>query len=272
MDRIAQGLSATLSHTFFSDGTPTNPSPDAATVTITRDDGTTVVTDATVTNTGVGMVTFTLTPAQTALLDVLTVSWTASFGGQSQTFKSRVEVAGGFLFTIAELRAESTQLASTTNYPTSKVTSMRTTVESALESRLGYALVPRYTREKISGTRHILGKPYVRALRSVITNGAAIAAPELAALTYSDVVLAGYANGTVAYEHGRDNDDPEAGQAALMLAKAWIISGPVDDRALGFANESGGSFGLDTPGRNGSFFGLPAVNEWVGYNRLPSVA
>src|SRR4051812_24613083 len=105
MERIVQGRSATLAQTFQSNGIFTDPSPDTATVTITRDDGTTVVSGATATDAGTGQVTYTVTPAQTALLDGWTVTWTATFGGQAQTFKQRVEVAGDVLFSVADALA-----------------------------------------------------------------------------------------------------------------------------------------------------------------------
>ena len=277
MERIQQGRSATLSHTFYQDGVATNPSPDVATVTISRADGTAVVTNAAATEAGVGVVTYTLTPTQTALLDTLTVSWTASFGGLPQVFTMIVEVAGDFLFTISEMRAQSTKLANVTDYPVAKITAMRTLVEKAMEKRVGFALVPRYERETASATSGVLLPrwPYVRAIRSATTTSGTLTAGELAALTTDGVSVTGYSwpagNVTVGYEHGRGNTDPEAGLAAMMLAKAWLMSGPVDDRALGFANESGGSFALATPGRSGSSFGLPFVDAFISENRLVAV-
>jgi hypothetical protein len=85
LQRIAQGRSATLTHTFLSGGVAADPIPDTATYTITRADGTTLAASS-ATEAGTGKVTVTLTPAQTALLDTLTVTWTATFGGQSQPF------------------------------------------------------------------------------------------------------------------------------------------------------------------------------------------
>jgi hypothetical protein len=69
VQRIVRGRSATLTHTFYSDAAATDPSPDVTTVTITRADGTAVVTAAATTEAGTGVVTYTVTPAQTALLD-----------------------------------------------------------------------------------------------------------------------------------------------------------------------------------------------------------
>jgi hypothetical protein len=105
MIRIVRGRSAELSYTFYVDGNATDPTPDSASVSITRADGSTLTPSASVDNSGVGVVSITLTPAETALLDTLTVTWTATFAGQAQTFVDTVEVAGDVLFTIAEARA-----------------------------------------------------------------------------------------------------------------------------------------------------------------------
>lgn len=274
LTRVVAGRLATITHTFLSD-----PVPDTATVSITRADGTVLTPTASVDNSGVGVSSITLTPTETALLDTLTVTWTATFGGQAQAFTDRVEVVGGVLFTIAEMRAESSQLASTTEYPDSKIAEMRTTVENALERRIGYALVPRYSRDTVSGDGAVLrlNRPYVRAIRSVSVGGVALTADDLATISYQGTWLygrswtSGYSNVVVGYEHGRDNDDPEANLAAITLAKAWLIKGPVDDRALGFASDVG-TYSLATPGRGGSSFGLPFVDEFVASNRLPTLA
>jgi hypothetical protein len=109
--RIVQGRSATLSHTFLTGSTATDPTPDTATVTVTRADGTTFVPTASVDNSATGVASITFTPAETALLDRWTLTWTATFGGQAQTYKDTVEVAGDVLFTIAQARAAITSNA-----------------------------------------------------------------------------------------------------------------------------------------------------------------
>jgi hypothetical protein len=103
LQRIAQGRSATLTHTFLSGGVAADPIPDTATIAITRADGTVLAASSPATEAGTGKVTVTLTPAQTALLDTLTLTWTATFGGQSQPFVDYVEVAGGFICGLDEL-------------------------------------------------------------------------------------------------------------------------------------------------------------------------
>jgi hypothetical protein len=203
LQRIVRGRSATLTHTFYSDATATDPSPDTTTVTITRADGTAVVTGAAATEAGTGVVTYTVTPAQTALLDRWTVTWTATFGGQSQPFVSYVEVAGDVLFSLAEARAVA-PLNNTTTYTTAAIVAMRTSVEQAI------------------------------------------------------------GNITVGYEYGLDRPPQRIKMDALRLCRQWLVNGPVDDRALGVAAPDGAfSFGLATPGRNGSIFGLPDLDAAI---------
>jgi hypothetical protein len=48
------------------------------------------------------------------------------------------------------------------------------------------------------------------------------------------------------------------------LARSWLVSGPVDDRASTFnAGADGGTYSLVVPGRGGSYFGLPEVDATV---------
>jgi hypothetical protein len=271
MQRIVQGLSATLSHTFYVDGVATDPSPATATVTITRDDGTAVVTAQAATRTAAGVFTYTLTPTHTALLDILTVGWTATFGGQPQTFTDVVEVAGGVLFTIAQARALK-PLQSTTDFPTAAIVEARTMIETALEDACGVAFVPRYAKGTFNGTGRstMLLPPRVRAIRSTTVDGVAVSAPYLATmrmlstgeLYYPSFWTSGFANYELAYEWGYDFPPPRVSQAALTWAKAWLVKGPVDERWTSMTSEDG-TYALSTPGMRGANSGLPEVDQTI---------
>jgi hypothetical protein len=287
MERIAQGRSATLTHTFYVDGVASNPSPDAATVQISRSDGTELVAETTATEAGTGIVTYTLTPAQTALLDTLTVTWQATFGGWEQTYVDTVEVAGGFLFSLPDLIALK---PSNLSWTTAKMTATRTLVEQTIEDACARAFVPRYTLETLSGngmSNLMLKWPDVRSVRTVTVTtagvGTAYTVGELALVAANPTGLVsntgrvwdlGSGNITIGYEHGPDFTPARVTQAALTLARAWLVKGPVDDRALGVAAPDGGfSFGLATPGRNGSWVGLPEVDAVIDqYNMRVGVA
>lgn len=271
MQRIAQALSATLTHTFFSDGVATDPSPATATVTITRNDGTAVVTAQAATRTAAGVFTYTVTPTHTALLDIWEVGWSATFGGQPQTFTDIVEVAGGVLFTIAQARAL-TPLSNTTTYTTAQIVEARTMVETAIEDACGVAFVPRYAKGTFdgSGTSTMLLPPRVRAIRSASNEGVAVSAPYLATmrmlstgeLYYPSIWGAGFANYEIAYEWGYDYPPPRVSQAALTWAKNWLVKGPVSDRATSVVSEDG-TFALSTPGMRGANSGLPEVDQVI---------
>jgi hypothetical protein len=278
MERIARARSSTLTHTFYVDGVATNPTPDTATVTVTRADGTALYTNAATTDAGVGAFSFTLTPTDTALLDRLTVGWTATFGNQLQTVNRTVEVAGDFLFAIIE--AQAIKLGNTTlgsQFTVAKIVEMRTLVEMALEDACGVAFVPRYERERVSADGyHLRVKwPKVRAVRSAshtATDGTTITAltsTELASvvgtpggLYYPNRWTTGWSNMTVGYEHGYDTPPPRISRAGLLLTKRWLLEGPVDDRATSLSTDDG-TFLLVTPGMRGAMFDLPEVNAAV---------
>jgi hypothetical protein len=272
MNRIMVGRSATLTHTFYVDGTATNPSPDSATVTITRDDGTVVASaDATV-DTGTGTVSYTLTPADVPDLDLLRVEWVATFAGEAQTFTDVVEVVGGFLFSIGQARVVK-PLDNATLYPLTAITETRTLVEQALEDACGVAFVPRYGREVFDGAGLVTllaHQPRVTALRSVTLDGISVGSTALATirgnvlgrLYYPDTWLTGYGNYDIAYEHGYEQPPLRITQAALLLAKNWLVKGPIDDRTTAFSTEDG-TYSLATPGMRGASFGIPEVDAAV---------
>jgi hypothetical protein len=81
VDRSLQNTDYTFNGGVTVDEVGTDPSPDSATVTITRADGTPVVTAATAVNGPNGGFSYTLVPAQTALLDTLTATWTFTLNG-----------------------------------------------------------------------------------------------------------------------------------------------------------------------------------------------
>lgn len=282
LSRILKAHSATLTHTLYLDGVATNPSPDSATVTITNDAGTAVVTAQAATDTGTGTFSYTVTPTQTANLDRWTVAWTVTFGGQAQVFTDIVEIVGGFLFTIAQARAV-TPLNNATLYPTQTIVDTRTLVEQALEDACGVAFVPRYRKESFDGwgvTTLLAHQPRVTAIRSASLNGTALTVSDLALvggnqngrLYYVNTWTSGYGNYVVAYEHGYEQPPLRMTQAALLLAKNWLVKGPIDDRTTAFSTEDG-TFSLATPGLRGSTFGIPEVDAAVAdYGLRVSVA
>ncbi len=71
----------------------------------------------------------------------------------------------------------------------------------------------------------------------------------------------------VVYEHGRDAPLSRTLRATQLLARAWLIQGPVDDRATQIASAGGGVINLATPGLLGAVFGIPEVDAALNADR-----
>lgn len=273
MERILLNTPATITATFYVDGLPTDPTPQTVTLSVNRADGTNITNGVVTTRLGAGLYSYPLTTVQTGTLDELTATWTSTNLG---TLTTSVEVVGGYLFTIAQLRAFSNNaFADTTKYPTAELVRVRTDVEIALERELGYALVPRYERATVTAqSRYLQLKPFTRTIRSLSSAGTVV---DTSVLPLSET---GYLAGTytwpvvVGYEHGLDaNSDTtrRMQRAGLMLAKSWLQDSPVDDRASTFSSVDGGTYGLVVPGRGGSTFGVPDVDVAVERERFVAI-
>ena len=277
LDRIKRATPATISNTWYSAGTIADPG--TVTVGIVRADGSVVVPAGTATaGSGPAARTFPLTAAHTALLDTLTATWTSSTLGTDTT---EHEVVGDFLFSLADARAMK-PLDDPTKYPTATLTAMRTAVEQALEDACGVAFVPRYELETFTVDGCAGGLvarwPRITAVRSAMIDGTDIT-PLSDVLGVREGLIYlhrswgyGWHHGwghqhrsiVVGYEHGHTAPPARVSRAGLLLARSWLVSGPVDDRAATFsAGADGGTYSLVVPGRNGSVFGLPEVDAVV---------
>lgn len=283
MIRVVQGRSATLAHTFYSDGVATDPSPDAATIGITREDGAILVAAGTpATEVGTGTVSYTLTPAQTALLDVLTVTWTAVFGAQSQSFVTRVEIRGDVLFSIADARLLS-PLGNTTTYPAARIATARTLAETALEEACRVPFAPTYFRVTLDGdSRTDLLLPIVLPLTvtTATVDGQTVDPTTIGLYDDGRLYLAtgwstGWsANSPGAATRGRRNviikgtygypyPPPRVSRAALLLAKRFLVDLPVSDRATSLTTQDGTTQFLVTAGVRQAVFDVPECNAVI---------
>jgi hypothetical protein len=267
LQRIVQGRSATLTHTFTSDGVATDPVPDTATYTITRADGTVLATGG-ATEAGTGKVTVTVTPTQTALLDTWAVKWTATFGGQAQSFTDTVEVAGGTICTISELGSVLTGLT------TAQLAERRTKIEQRLEKALGYAVVPRYALEtKYARDGVVATRLPLRAVRSISVSGAAYSVAQLNALTLRSWSVRGvwaYGPVVIGYEHGQDGPDADVQEGALLLANEMFGTGAVDQYVVRQEADNM-AVTYSSPSNSGAFIGA-RLNQIIAANRVPAVA
>jgi hypothetical protein len=268
--RLLVGTPMTVGVVFFDTGIAADPG--TVTVTLTRADGTVLAVGAPTAGTGSGPRSYRLSTVAAGSLDTLTATWSSATLG---TITTTIEIVGGFLFSLPEVRAL-TPLDDTTKYTNADVLTVRTQVEEAIEQEAGCAFVPRYTLETFDGTGTntlLLSKPVVRRLRSVSVNAALYGSTDLAVLATkaAGTVYApagwpsGYSNVTIGYEHGYGTPPAEIRRAALMLAKMWLTArrSPLDDRAVTFSAADGGSYSLAVPGRNGSYFGHPDVDSVI---------
>lgn len=266
--RVLRTAAVALTHVFYVDETPTSAST-GVTVAVTRLDGTAVSSGSATLGTP-GSYTYTV-PGQ-ANLDTLVVDWTAtSIGGAVVTARDYIEVAGGYLFGIAEARTQPPGLDAT-RFPTATLVVKRLEVEQECERICGRAFVPRFNRITLSGndsSKLLLPHVDIRAVRAVKVNGTALAGSDLATVypLPSGVLDRGYSywpsgwnNVVVEYEHGMDYPPADLAQAAMLRLRRRLIatSSGVPDDAISWSAAEGGTYRLSTPTREKT--GMPEVD------------
>lgn len=264
--QILRGATATLSWQYL-DQDGENADPATVTVGVNRADGTVLVASGTATGgTGNAARTLALTAVQTAQLDTLAVTWTRS--ADSTTYPTVVEVVGAYYFTIAQVRARETSLANTQKYLAADLQQLRRDVETEFEEITEVAFVPRYRRERLSGTGAsclLLPTPFPRrviAVSEVANDGATTAwtATEVAAIRTAEVTglvhsalrsfPAGTQNLIVAWEHGHDRPPTDVRDKAMLRLRHHVTrpKSAVPDRAATFQLEGGNVYRLDQAG------------------------
>ena len=262
------GQAATLAVTLTSDGTPIDASGSVL-VTITRDDGTAVVTAQTAVHGVTGVYTFTLTAAQNMQLDRLTCVWSGTIAGQANVWTTRVQVAGGVSFSVAQAR-KLRPLDDATTYPAGDIVAYREGAEEALEDVTWGAFVPRYQRATYSlrrGRATLL--PNVRAVRSVKLDGTLLTSDEYDWTTTGLLTVHAQSWNApwdwtmhqveVCYEHGLDETPWRVSRALMLLTRRWLVESPFDERTtkvqmirIGQLDLQGEGFGIP--------FDIPELN------------
>lgn len=291
---ILRGTAGVLEVVLSVDGVPTDPDPSPGPqVTVVDAAGTVVVTPALAIalGGGSGKLRFIVTPDKTAQVSEWLATWTFAQGGVQQSVTTFHRVVGDVLFTLAEARTyDGAALANSPTYSDAAILAARDRIADAFAEICGVAFGARYASEVLDGD----GSESVRvsshralAVRSIrIRSGAtwtALSSDELAdVIVYPRGPLyretlgtfpVGRRNVEVVYEHGIQPVPAEIRLAGLRLLRDQLVKSPLDDRATSQAGEFG-TFSLATAGRNGSYFGLPLVDEVLNRyrERVPVVA
>lgn len=263
-EHILRGAAATLEVTFYADGVVADPG--VTTVSVTRLDGTAIVTGAATSGAGAAARTYALGAEHTAELDVLTVAWdSATYGTVEQT----IEIVGAFLFTLREARAwDSGTLANTATYPAMAIEDARQAITDEFERVAGVSFIPRIRQATVDGdgtSGLFLPDIRVRAIRRVETLDpatlawAAYTADELATVALAGVgrislsagtFPAGRANVRVTYETGYDAPPAPVRDAALAYLRYRLVGANLQSRAISATNDYG-SEQYWTPGLSG---------------------
>jgi hypothetical protein len=290
--RIVQNTAATLSAQFVDqDGEPRTPG--TSTVHITLSDGSDLIAAGASATVVDDLVTFALTPAQSATLDILTCTWTeTSTGATTQTV---VEIVGGHCFTIAYARGADPALRDVIKFPDDDIKRVRDEVEQECYRITGRSFFPRYRLDQndAGSVRTSSAKPLqltevdIRNIRWVKINGVTYAS------TYWELTSSGQlffgrgigllpeqvGNGpwrgnlpviiTAGYEYGWPScpEDLRKAMRDRLRSRLTDPNSGIPDRATTMTMD-GVTYSMSTPGIRGAKTGIPSVDEvYRGYTR-----
>lgn len=222
---------------------------------------------------------YAVTASLMAKLDTYTVTWTGTVSGSAWEWTDDVELVGGYLFEISELRALDRTFSDLTKYPTATLRDVRTQVEQVIEGHRAarLAFVQRGARATLdgAGVNPLSGdvRPLIlpdfaaSSVYSASISGTALTTEELAALVCDDnrltgaVWTAGTRNVSVHYVYGLDRVPGPIKRAALYLAREYLVTSQLPGRAT--AQSIGDqTFRLTIAGRDG-VTGLPEVDAAI---------
>jgi hypothetical protein len=244
------------------------------TVTLTRPDGTPGPASGTVTHVSTGKYSFVLEGQPE--VTVFDVAWSGAISSKAVTKKTRVEVVGDLLFTLAQAKAWDGGTIPAAGVSDDQILAKRISLLDDLErpTRCNVAFVPRFTRERhnASGGELLLWHKRATALLSVTVNGVA---QDLAGYTLDPAgilrptsgyaptspIRAGIGNVVVEYVRGHDQVPGPVSEAALRIARALLVPSNIGDRATSITNDAGTVL-LATAGR-GSYqpYGIPLADS-----------
>jgi hypothetical protein len=234
----------------------------AVTCTVTDQDNLTVASGPAVKDTATfGRYTFVLPPQPAPAW--LVVNWQGTFSGVVQSVTSGagqtdgtgsdVQVVGGHLFTLDDLRQFGNRdLENPSVFPDQVLLDKRTSVTQMVEDYCHVAFFTRYARVTLDGTMtRTLWLPHlkVQKLRSAVVNGVALSTQQLGLvgiyptgkLDRADLwpIYIQTRNITVGYEHGYSSAPLDLARAAMMIARYELRQTEFSERAQYVQNEFG---------------------------------
>lgn len=247
------GRPAALRHVFEADDSDTPITPGAVTATVTRAGATAPVITTTTERFG-DAYHFTAYGLSQA---VYTVAW--SGGGYTDT--ETIEVVGGHLFTVGELRATDIELTAA-RFPRDRVIWVRDLVAAEFETITGRSFTPRTVRTEWLDPEP-LPRLDVAAVKVVDAAGAEVTLRSIERI--GPYTLAEIGTGltyTVELDYGFRVAPADVKQAALLRARSLLFEdrSGIPDRATSFQPGDGGTYVLSTAGRRGATTGIPDVD------------
>lgn len=247
------------------------------TVTVTRAAGTAVVPTVDIDD---GDVTVDLTAAQTATLDVLTV--TVALDGVTRGAFT-VEVYARPLVTVTEVRDGEPSLGDVVLYPDVTVRQAVARVDAMFQRACGHVLsfVPRFATSIIQQqyrcpvtVPHYLVRSFGWA-RYEATAGVWSAVDITDGVTFSDGYAhlnAGwwpYGRVQVGYVHGMDTPPEDVRAVAVMAVRRMLnrSKSAIDPRAMSYTNREGETQRFATPGLGPWVTGVPEIDEVLAWYR-----
>ncbi len=278
VQRVLRDVQAQPEVTFYV-GTTATDADGAVTVDITRADGTVFATDAATTLVSVGSGTYRYTLAPQSALEYFTLRWEGTFGGVVQHITTHVEIVGGFIVGLADIRALE-GLTNTTTFPNARLDEVRQQFEDKAEEFCGVAFVPRFEREVLDGTSssaiHLL-HPRPRTVLSAKLDGVAQTGTATWDLYEDGFVIRdsgtfpwGRRNVEITYEHGLDEPDTDLREAALTAIRAKLLGdrGGIPQGVTQLATDAG----VMTFGRPSRPTGIREVDDVLLARRIALVA
>lgn len=254
MRRFALNRAGTVAFTVTDeDGEPVAPAAPPS-VTVTDVIGETIATGTATAGDGTGEYVYPLPSAVRGELGVYVVTFAYTVASVAQTSTVQVEVVGGLLFEIAEIREAYPELRDAQRYPSEAIRAARDEATDRLERAAQVAFATRRTVEVLSGddtTRLVLPHVEVTAVNGVSlygdNTGVDAVDDEFSATQVADVEIDGPAgvlkrtdgvwpfghqNVLVDYEHGYEQTPNPVKRAAMRLAVEALVPSSLPARAL----------------------------------------